>query len=277
MKGVRLLWTGIVSTSLVLGLLGCQGRLGERVNPRPIPSQLQKRLLVFVGTASKPAMEEAKKAFEAANSDVKLDINYAGSGTLLNQMTLEKTGDVYVPGSDDFMDRAQKQGAIRPETRQIICWLVPAIVVPKGNPKKIQRLEDLARPGVRVGLAKAGAVCLGDISEEILTAAGLVEKVKKNVVTYALSCEETAHLVELGEVDAIIGWEVFSSWAPEKIEAIPLPANLAARARNIAAAVSAFSRQPARAQELVDFLASSPQSKEIFQHHGYALEKPGAK
>jgi len=256
----------LIAVSMLMGLalVVNQGRAQEKATGR---------LFVFVGSASKPAMEEAKKAFEAANPGIRLDISYGGSGTLLNQMLLEQIGDVYVPGSDDFMDKAEKKGAVDPLTRRVICWLVPAIIVPKGNPKKVHGLEDLARPGVQIGLAKAGAVCLGDISEEILAAAGLTEKVKKNVVTYALSCEDTAHLAELGEVDAIIGWEVFGAWAPEKVEVVRLPATYAGRARNIPAAVSTFSRQPRLAGKFVSFLTSI-EAKKIFQARGYAIRKP---
>ncbi|NIM07184.1 MAG: molybdate ABC transporter substrate-binding protein [Armatimonadetes bacterium] len=229
---------------------------------------------MFVGSASKPAVEEVEEAFEAANPNIKLDITFGGSGTLLNQMTLEETGDVYMPGSDDYMDRAEQREAIKPETRQIISWLVPAIIVPKGNPKNIRTLKDLARPGMRIGLAKPDAVCLGNISEEILADVGLLEEVKKNVCAYGLSCSKTAHLAELGEVDAIIGWEVFAKWSPDKVETIPLRAKTA-RVRNIPAAQSAFTKQPELAQEFIDFL-TSPVAQQIFQRHGYALQKPGA-
>jgi molybdate transport system substrate-binding protein len=257
-------------------LPGCQNVVKESATTTAIKEQPVKRLLIFVGAASKPPMEEAKKAFEQANPGTRLDITYGGSGTVLNQMTLEETGDLYIPGSDDYMDIAEKKGAVKPETRKVICWLVPAIIVQKGNPKNIQTLQDLTRPGIKVGMAKAGAVCLGDISEEILKTAGLLEKVKKNIATYALACDETAHLVELGSVDAIIGWEVFAAWAPDRVEAVLLPASLASRPRNIPAAQSAYTRQPELAQKFIDFL-TSPQGREIFQRHGYALQKPEVK
>ncbi|MFB3883199.1 MAG: molybdate ABC transporter substrate-binding protein [Armatimonadota bacterium] len=250
---------------------------------RPGPSQAQTArgsrrqtgpitLVAFVGSASKPPASEAKEAYQKANPGVSVDMTFGGSGTLLQQMTLEKTGDIYMPGSDDYMDKAEAKQAVIPETRAIVAYLVPMICVQKGNPKGIKELADLARPGLVVGLAEPGAVCLGDASAEILENAGLLASVRKNVITYAKSCEQTQQLVQLAEVDAIIGWDAFAKWAPDKIEVIPIPQKYG-RPRNIPAAVSAFSRQKKEAAEFIGFL-TSPQGKAIFAKHGYSVEPP---
>lgn len=231
------------------------------------------RLIAFVGSASKPPAEEAKATYEKRNPGVTVDMTFAGSGTLLQQMILEQTGDIYWPGSDDFMDKAEAKGAVIPETRRIIAYLVPAICVREGNPKGIRELADLARPGITVGLAEAGAVCLGDVSAMVLEDVGLLAEVKRNVITYAKSCEQTQQLVQLGEVDAVIGWDVFEKWTPERVDSIPIPVKLA-RVRNIPAAVSVYSKQREAAQEFVDCLASS-EGKAIFAKHGYSIEPPG--
>jgi molybdate transport system substrate-binding protein len=201
-----------------------------------------------------------------------VDISFGGSGTLLNQMTLEETGDIYMPGSDDYMDRAEEKKAVDPETRSIVAYLVPAVCVQKGNPKGIHSLEDLARPGMIVGLAEAGAVCLGDVADEILRNAGLEAQVKKNVITYAKSCDQTQQLVQLGEVDAVIGWDVFRHWAPEDIDIVPIAPKYL-RVRNIPAAIAVYSKHRREAQRFIDFLTSE-EGKAIFSRHGYSVTMP---
>lgn len=227
------------------------------------------RLMVFAGAANVPPLTEAKQVFELAHPGVKVDLTFAGSGTLLSQMMMEHTGDVYVPSSDDFMDRAESKGVIRPGTRKIVCYLTPTISVQKGNPKQIRELADLARPGIKVGLAKAGGVVLGDVSDEILRKAGLESAVKKNTITYAADADQTQTLVEMGEVDAIIGWDVFQAWVPTKIENVPLAAELVQQ-RNILAAVTVYSKHAPLATEFVDFLASS-KGRAIYARHGYSV------
>lgn len=230
------------------------------------------RLIAFVGAASKPPTTEAKEVFEKSHPDIVVDITFGGSGTLLNQMTLEEIGDIYMPGSDDYMEKAEEKGSVLPETRSIAAYLVPAICVQEGNPKGIQSLADLARPGMTIGLAEAGAVCLGDVSDEILRSAKLEQQVKKNVITYAKSCDQTQQLVQLGEVDAVIGWDAFEHWAPDQIDIVSIdPAHL--RVRNIPAAITVYSKKPAEAQQFIDFLTSE-EGKAIFAKHGYSVEPP---
>jgi molybdate transport system substrate-binding protein len=230
------------------------------------------RLMAFVGAASKPPALEAKATYEKRHPNVTVDISFGGSGTLLTQITLEKTGDIYMPGSDDYMDKAEKQKAVDAKTRRIVAYLVPVICVQHGNPKKIRSLADMARPGVTVGLAQAGAVCLGDTSDEILRAAGLETEVKKNCLTYARSCEQTEQLVQLREVDAIIGWDAFKYWAPKEIDIVSIPAKLLP-VRNVPAAVIAYAKQPKAAADFIAFLTSK-EGKAIFAKHGYSVRPP---
>ncbi len=229
-------------------------------------------LMAFVGSASKPPALAAKAAFEKRHPNIVIDMTFGGSGTLLNQMKLEQMGDIYMPGSDDFMDKAEDQKVVLPATRKIIAYLVPAICVQHGNPKRIKSVRDLARPGITVGLARAGAVCLGDVSDEILRKAGLEQQVKANVINYAASCELTQQMVQLGEVDAIIGWDSFKAWAPEKIDLVPIPAKLR-RVRNVPAAVAVHSKHRREAELFIGFLTSK-QGKRIFSEDGYSVTPP---
>ncbi|MDI6794538.1 MAG: substrate-binding domain-containing protein [bacterium] len=105
-------------------------------------SQQRENLHVFAGAAGKPAIDEAAKLFEQEYG-IKVEVAYGGSGAVLSQILLSQRGDVYIPGSDDYMDKAESKGAVISRTRRIICCLKPSIVVRKGNPKGIKGLEDL--------------------------------------------------------------------------------------------------------------------------------------
>lgn len=54
-----------------------------------------------VGAVSKPAMEEAAKAFEQ-RTGIKVYLTFGGSGAILSQMKLSREGDLYIPGSPDY-------------------------------------------------------------------------------------------------------------------------------------------------------------------------------
>ncbi len=230
---------------------------------------------IFVGAASKPATEEAAKLFEQ-KTGAKVLLHIGGSGKMLSDMKLAQRGDLYFPGSSDFMELAKREKLVIPETERIAAYLIPSISVPAGNPKGIKCLADLAGPGIRVGIARPDTVCVGLYAVEILERAGLAEQVKPNIVTYAESCEKTASLVALGSVDAILGWSVFHYWQPDKIETVPLKPEDVPRIGYIPIARSVFCRNAELADRFVDLLLSE-EGKAIFRKWDYIASEEEAK
>jgi len=230
-------------------------------------------LVIFAGSASKPPLDELARDFES-QSGARVEITYGGSGTVLSQMILARTGDLYIPGSQDFMDTAEAKGAVDPSTRKIVAYLVPAIAVPKGNPKNIRTLNDLARPGLRVGIGNPESVCLGLFAMEIFDKARLTDSIRPNIVVQTKSCDDTATVLALGQVDAVIGWDVFDNWQADKITVIPLPKDQVVKIGNIPVALSAYAANKALAQEFVSYI-TGPDGKGIFAKHGYLVEPPG--
>jgi molybdate transport system substrate-binding protein len=227
-----------------------------------------KSLMVFAGTASQPALDEAAAAYKK-KTGIKIDISYAGSGTLLTQITQEHVGDLYIPGSDDYATKAIKKGAIDPPSVRALAYLIPAILVAKNNPKGVTGLNSLAQAGLRVVIAKAGAACLGDVAEDILAKAGLTAKVHKNVVSYATTCEETLNDLLMGEADAIIGWDVYARQHPKQVKLIPIDKKLA-RPRYIPAAVITWSKNKTAAAAFLAYL-TGPSGRYCFKTNGYTL------
>jgi molybdate transport system substrate-binding protein len=237
-----------------------------------------KRMMIFSGAASKPATEEAVRIFQE-RFGIPIDVIFGGSGFALSQMKLTKKGDLYFPGSSDFMELAKKEGLVFPESEKILVYLIPAINVQKGNPKRIYSLRDLTRKGIRVAIANPEMVCVGTYAVEIIEKnlnPFEKEKFKKNLVNYAESCEKTANIISLKAVDAVLGWRVFKYWDPERIETIYLRPEEIPRIGYIPIAISKFTRDKALAQKFIDFLFS-PDGKTIFRKYHYLMDLPEAK
>ena len=143
----------------------------------------EKTITAFVGSASKPAMEEATQVFEEATG-IRVYLNFGGSGTILSQMKLSRSGDLYIPGSPDYMAKAEQSGVVEPESVKLISYLIPAILIQQGNPKNIRTLSDLAKPGIKVGIANPESVSIGLYAYEILEYNNLLSEVGENIVTY---------------------------------------------------------------------------------------------
>jgi len=235
----------------------------------------QKIITAFCGSASKPAMEEAAQAFEQ-ETGIKVYLNFSGSGTMLSQMKLSKSGDLYIPGSPDYMVMAEHDGLVETESVKIISYLVPAILIQHGNPKNIQTLSDLARPGIKVGVGNPKAVCVGLYAHEILKYNNLLDEAGKNIVTFGESCSKTASLVALKSVDAVIGWRVFSRWHPDTIDVVYLKPEQIPRLAYIPGAISTFAEDRESAQKFLGFLVS-PQGQEIYRKWGYIATESEAR
>jgi molybdate transport system substrate-binding protein len=237
----------------------------------------EKTITAFVGSASKPPMEEAAAAFEK-ETGIQVYLNFGGSGAMLSQIELSQSGDLYIPGSPDYIVKAEKKDVIDSASIKNIAYLIPVIAVQHGNPKNIQSLADLAKPGMAIGIGNPQAVCVGLYAVEILDYNHLLAEVSKNIVVNAKSCDETATLLLLSpkSVDAVIGWDVFHSWDPEKIDVVYLPADQLPRIAYIPGAVTKFSTDKESAQKFLDFLMSG-QGQQIFQKWGYITTESDAR
>ncbi|MDP7081194.1 MAG: molybdate ABC transporter substrate-binding protein [Candidatus Undinarchaeales archaeon] len=224
-------------------------------------------LEVFAGSASKPALEECARLYESEN-DLTIDLHFSGSGTMLSQMKMTGRGDLYIPGSPDYMEIAVRDGVVEPDTISILAYNVPVIAVQKGNPKNITSLDDLLRDDVRVGIGDPRTVCLGLYSVELLEHNGISERMRDRMKVYAESCSKAASLLAFGSVDAVIGWRVFGAWNPEKIDIIHVQGDRVPRISYIPAAISTFTRDRARARDLLDFLGSDA-CKRVFSENDY--------
>jgi molybdate transport system substrate-binding protein len=234
-----------------------------------------KTLTAFVGSASKPPMEEAARAFQE-KTGIQVYLNFGGSGTLLSQIELSRSGDLYIPGSPDYMVKAERKNVIDPASVKKIAYLVPVIGVQHGNPKNIKSLSDLAGPGIEVGIGNPEAVCVGLYAIEILDYNHILTDVSKNIIVHAKSCDDTATLLSLKSVDAVIGWDVFQHWDPDNIDVVYLAPEQLPRIAYIPGAITKFAQDSESARKFLDFLVS-PEGQAIFQKWGYITSESDAR
>jgi molybdate transport system substrate-binding protein len=143
---------------LFLSLLFCLPGCGD--NP-------DHKITVLAGRGLKKPMEEVRTAF-IEKYGIKTHIVYAGSGTLLATMKSSNQGDVFVPGSLYTLEKAGDM-----VVRHVpVALHIPVIAVPITHPPLIQSFADLAKPGVKLGIAHKEMAAVGRTSEEIFAASG---------------------------------------------------------------------------------------------------------
>lgn len=254
---------------LILMFWGCREQAVKNTD-RPETRESKKKLTLFVGAASKPPAEEIIALFEQ-KTGVRVEANFGGSGYVLSQMKLAKTGDIFFPGSSDFMEKAKAENLVFSETERIPVYLVTSINVQKGNPRKIRTLKDLLKPGLRLAIANPENVCVGtyavEVIEKNLSPAERVQ-FQRNLVNYTESCDKTATVIALKSVDAVIGWEVFQYWNPEAIETIDLKPSEIIRVGYIPISISRYTQNKELAQQFIDFIMGE-EAKAIFKKYRY--------
>ena len=231
-------------------------------------------LLVFCGAANKPAMEEIARLFEE-ETGIKVEMLLGGSGSLLYQIEMSERGEVYIPGSPDYIIIGERKGLLVEDSDRFVAYLIPAIITPADNPAGIRSLNDLARPGLKVGMGNPETVCLGLYGIELLVENGLLSKVMKNVVTMSGSCSRTANRAALSSVDAVIGWRVFHFWNQKRMRYIPISPEKIPRISYIPIAIPVHTRDIALSKRFIDFVLS-PVGRSIYHKYGYITSREKA-
>lgn len=229
-------------------------------------------LVVFAGAASQPPSEEVAAEFKKSTG-TEVTMNFGGSGTMLSQIELSKTGDVYFPGSSDYIEKAKEKKIVYPETEKIVAYLVPVICVKKGNPENIKGLRDFLRPGIRIIIGNPESVCLGSFAVEIFEKNFNSEEIvvlRNNIINYAGSCEKATNSITLGAADAIIGWHVFQYWEGSQLDVVKLNPEELVRVSYLSAAVTVHTKDKSKAESFIDFLISD-KAKDIFREYHYFM------
>jgi molybdate transport system substrate-binding protein len=203
--------------------------------------------------------------------NVKIECNYAGSGALLSQVQMTKRGDLFMPGDVFYIDLLEPTDII--ESKHTVCYFIPVMLVRKDNPKNIKDLEDLVKPGIRLGLGDPEVCAIGRKSARIFEKNNIeMEEVKKNLVFNSLTVDELGVQIKVGKVDAVIVWDSTAAYYVDSGDIVKIP-----RDNNIistvAAALLRSSRHKKLARDFIDFVTSK-RGQEIFRKHHFSTELP---
>lgn len=202
---------------------------------------------------AQPVAEEATG--ETGGDDFLLEIADAG------------IHDLAIAGAEYLLDDGEVRGIVQRHQRRTIAYRTSAIIVPAGNPKNIRCLEDMAKPGVRVGVSVID--CLKGLWEDISARLGLLDKIRENICYYANGCIAIVEAVATGEVDAAFGWTAFQHLEPERIETIEMP-EAQQVSRGTGVGMLSFAKQTEVATQFMDFLAS-PESRQFYKEYGWSI------
>jgi len=237
-------------------------------------------LHVFAAASLSEAFTTLGAEFERTHPGVSVRFNFAGSQQLIFQMQQGASADVFASADQRWMEYARGHDLVA-EPSRVFARNRMVVIVPRTNPARIERLEDLARPGVKVVLA-AGAVPAGTYSREVLrnlrAAPGFPPEYDKRVFANLVSEEDNVKgvvaKVQLGEADAGLAYrsDVTAAVARNiRVFEIADPYNVLA---SYPIAVTRSATDPEIARAFLE-LVESPKGQRVLAQHGFlAAERP---
>ena len=232
------------------------------------------RLKLMSGGILRLAVSETLDEFERREG-VTIDRNFNGCGILVSSLKAGGEADAYFACDTTFMTQVSDlflDPVDVSETRMVIG-------VPKGNPKRITKLADLARDGLKIGVANAKQSALGALTENLLARHSLLDAVMKNVVTQLPTADMLITQLQGPKggdslLDAVVVYEVNALRAPNDVEMVPISEVVAPAVQPIA--VAKQSKYPQLTRRLLDALRGET-SRQRFEGQGFVWKGPIAK
>ena len=227
-------------------------------------------LVVFCAAGIRAPVEAVARAYER-ETGVGVQLQYGGSQTLLANLEISRTGDLYIPADESYLALAQ--------TKRLTGESIPlarmhaVLAVPKGNPKRLTSLADLMRDGVRLAQANPDAAAVGKLVRDALQKSGQWDTVAARTIVFTGTVNDVANDVKLGAVDAGFIWDAMRGLYPD-LETVELPELAGVEAR-ISAAVLASAKDPAAALRFARYLGARDKGLPEFQRSGYEVAGGG--
>ncbi|MFC4494320.1 molybdate ABC transporter substrate-binding protein [Streptomyces ovatisporus] len=251
----------LTAAALLVPLTSCGGGKKDGGTEDEPGSATKAELTVLAASSLTDVFKTAGKTYEKKNRGTEVKFSFAGSQELAAQVEQGAPADVLVTADTRTMDGLKSDTGVP----TVVAKNRLVIVTGKDDPEKVGKLEDLARPGLKVVLAAPG-VPAGRYSRQVLDAQDIdVEPVSQEPNVRAVLSK-----VGLGEADAGIVYKTDASTAPGKVDTVGIPDGRNAVASYPAAALKS-SENPGAAAAFVKWLRTA-EAQQLLRGAGF--QKP---
>ena len=229
-------------------------------------------LNIFAASSLTEAFTEMATNFEAANPNVTVIFNFAGSQTLKTQIEEGAPADVFASANKPEMESLIASGFVATDAAQIFLLNRLVVILPSENHIGLEKLQDLARPGVKLVLA-AEEVPVGSYTRQSLElmkgqfGMDFKDRVFANVVSNEDNVRQVVAKVQLGEADAGIVYTSDTVAVPD-LKKIVIPAELNVSAEYPIALLTGSAHKELGA-DFIDYVLSA-EGQAVLQNWGFA-------
>ena len=187
-------WAVTAGLALVAaGLVGCQ-------DDKPKTTYVR----AYVVHHGKEAFGRLAQEFEK-DTGIPVDMTFACRTQLPSIVHQNHDGDVCVTTGKTYLAWFGNAG-LGAEPPAEVGELIPVVQVMKGNPKQIETLADLGKPGVRIALGISEG-CLGVTASRVFELNHVLKQVEPNIVERVQGEHNVSLAVDGEKIDACVVWE----------------------------------------------------------------------
>jgi molybdate transport system substrate-binding protein len=223
----------------------------------------REELIVLCGSSFPQPMEQLCSQF-SAKTGIEIATTVSGSEDFLPLVKAGQKGDILVT-HDPYLDYVADANALADHVA--VGFVAPVLAVAKGNPKGLTRIEDLARPGLKVALTDPQYSTCGEMVLALLEKKGIKDAVMKNVENRLTKGHSNiGTFLKTQAVDAGIMWNGVAHTFRDSVGIVPTPYEYDSEIRVHIIGLS-YSKQPKLLEQFIEFARS--RGPEIFAQHGY--------
>lgn len=252
----------ILSCLLITLTSGCGNT--AQTEKTPASQGAKQALFAYVGAGLKEPVSEIARLYQQ-KTGVKVDMTFNNTGALLTQMVTSKKGDIYVPGGMTDLDKAKQKGCIA-ETVSPLAYHTPVILVPKGNPAHITKVQDLANPGIKLIMPDQKATALGQSAAKTFDQLGITAQVEKNILTTVETGPKVLTTLLMKQGNAAIGEYAQYYANKDKVDMVPIDPAVN-HPEEVPAALLTYSNQKDQAKDFLKFMKE--EGPAVFAKYGF--------
>lgn len=241
----------------VLALAGCRHGLAA-------PSD-GAQLTISAAASLAGAMPELQELYARTHPEAVLQVNYASSGALQQQIRQGAPVDLLISAGQAPVDALVQEGLITPGNVQTVAGNLLVLAQP-ANAAPLASWAELGGPAVRrLAIGDPGHVPAGQYARAALESLGLWEAVQPKLVLGS-DVRQVIGYVQSGDVDAGIVYRSDAAGVPG-VTVLAAPPGSHPPVVYVAAVISGSSR-PEQARAFAEFLLT-PAAQAVLQQHGF--------
>jgi molybdate transport system substrate-binding protein len=248
----------VLALLLVISLIGVRQGSGRGASDDPI--------LLYCAVSNREVIDTICAEYQR-EFDRRVEVQYGPSQTLLSSIEVSRTGDLYLPADESFLQLGKEKSLI--EETIAIASMRAVAAVHRDFKQSTLAFDDLIGGELRVVQASPDAAAIGKMTRQALQQRGLWQSLDQATSAYRTTISEVANDVLVGAADVGIVYDAVLHTYPD-LRAIEID-ELRPVQSDVVIGVLATSKQPAAALHFARYVSARDRGLVHYAQHGFRV------